>query len=92
MAQYLKDPAAVIDHAIDWGGYPGGQTIAASDWHVVPQETDGVAVVASAFDASRASVRIGGGIAGHVYAVTNRVTLSDGQVNERSTGFRVEER
>ena len=40
----------------------------------------------------RSSARLSGGIVGRVYRLTNRVTLSDGQVDERSVTMRVEER
>ncbi|MBO9524692.1 MAG: hypothetical protein J7517_00990 [Sphingobium yanoikuyae] len=88
----IKDPQARIDHGIDWSAYLAGQVIVASAWSVAPVEAGGMTVEANAFEAQRSSVRLGGGIAGHVYRLTNRVTLSDGQVDERSIGFRVEER
>ena len=49
-------------------------------------------VEANAFEAQRSSVRLNGGVAGRIYRLTNRVTLSDGQVDERSVTMRVEER
>ena len=57
-----------------------------------PAEGGGVAVEADAVDGLRSSVRLGGGRIGRLYRITNRVTLSDGQVDERSIHIRVEER
>ena len=64
----------------------------ASDWTVVPEEDDGIVVAASAHDLLQATATLAGGIAGHVYRITNRVTMSDGQIDERSVTMRVEER
>ncbi|WP_443028026.1 phage fiber-tail adaptor protein [Sphingopyxis sp. Root1497] len=43
-------------------------------------------------DLLRCAATLDGGEAGGVYRVTNRVTLSDGQIDERSLTLRVEER
>ena len=92
MAFYLKDPQSRVDYAIDWGGYLDGQGIAASAWAVAPAEDGGIAVDAASFDLQRAAATLTGGKAGHVYSVTNRVTLTDGRIDERSILLRVEER
>ncbi len=92
MGFYLKDPQSRIDYAIDWGGYLDGQTIAASQWSVTPLETGGIAVEQASFDLNRSAARVAGGIAGRVYSLSNRVTMSDGSVDERSIALRVEDR
>jgi hypothetical protein len=92
MSLYVKDPQARADHAIDWSAYLAGQSLVASLWTVSPVETGGLVVEAHAFEAQRSSVRLNGGVVGRVYRLTNRVTLSDGQVDERSVTMRVEER
>ncbi len=92
MSFYLKDPDSRVDYAIDWSGYLDGQTVAASAWAVTPAEPGGVAVAQASFDLARTAATLEGGLAGHVYSVTNRVTLSDGQIDERSIALRVEER
>jgi hypothetical protein len=51
-----------------------------------------VTIAAQTHELEQAAVTLAGGIAGHVYRVTNRVTLSDGQIDERSMTVRVEER
>ena len=92
MSLLLKDPQARVDHAIDWSAYRAGQSLIASDWMVEPEEAGGSVVEASAFEAQRSSARVTGGRVGQVYRLTNRVTLSDGQADERSVTMRVEER
>ena len=66
--------------------------IAASNWTVEPLEAGGVTVETHAFDTVRTSARLSGGREGVCYRVTNRVTLSDGQADERSMTLRVEQR
>jgi hypothetical protein len=92
MSFYVKDPGATLDYVIDWSPFPAGQSIAASEWSVAPQEGGGIAVRASGADKLRTIARLRGGRAGRGYRVANRVTLSDGSVNERSIALRVEGR
>ncbi len=91
MTIFVKDPAAVIDYAVDWSaGYLTGQVIAASAWIVAPAGS--VAVVADRFEPGRAIATLSGGQAGSVYRITNRVTFSDGRIDDRTLVLRVEDR
>lgn len=92
MSYYLKDPQSRVDYAIEWTGYVDGQVVAASEWAVDPAEPGGIAVDAAGHDLTRAAATLSGGVPGHVYQVTNRVTLSDGRIDERSIVLRVEQR
>ena len=93
MTMVAKDPGTRIDFEFDWAAaYPDGQAVLASDWEVAPTDEGGVTVAAAAHDLTRTTATLAGGIAGRVYRVTNRVTLSDGQIDERSVAVRVEER
>lgn len=92
MGFYLKDPQSRVDYAIEWLNYLDGQTIAQSAWSVAPQESGGIAVEEASFDLHRAAATLGGGVVGHVYSVSNHVTLSDGRSDERSIVLRVEQR
>lgn len=91
MALKLKDPEARVDYAIDWRDYLGVAAIASSSWTVAPAHEGGIAIVASGHDFTRTTVRVEGGREGALYRLTNRVTLSDGQVDERSIALRVEQ-
>lgn len=89
----IKDPDARIDYAFDWGdAYLDGQAIVAAGWEVDPVSDGGVVVDAASFDLLRCAATLAGGVAGAVYRVTNRVTLSDGQIDDRSLTLRVEQR
>lgn len=93
MSLHLKDPEARIAYAVDWGAaYLGSQTIAASAWAVTPAEAGGLVVVSGARDGRTTSALVEGGVAGRLYRLTNRVTLSDGSADERSLAVRVEQR
>jgi hypothetical protein len=92
MSFYLKDPHSRVDYAIDWTGYLDGQIIADSAWLIAPAETGGIDIDAESFGLDRAAATLTGGIPGHVYSVTNRVTLSDGRSDERSLTLRAEQR
>lgn len=93
MTYYLKDPHSRVDYAVDWGAsYLDGQTIFSSGWTIEPAETGGVVVEQDSYDLTRTSARLGGGVAGHVYSVSNQVALSDGTLDRRSIHVRVEAR
>jgi hypothetical protein len=93
MALVVKDPDSRVEYRFEWGdAYLTAQALVGSAWNVEPVENGGLTVVAENHDLVSASVTLAGGIIGHVYRVTNRVTLSDGQVDERSMTMRVEQR
>jgi hypothetical protein len=78
---------------VDWGaGHLGPNTIAASQWAIAPQHDEGLVVYAATREDRLTSITLTGGRAGHVYDVTNRVTLSNGEIDERSISLRVEQR
>lgn len=93
MSVFVKDPAARIDYAVDWLAAAGdGEAIADSLWSVSPDEPGGLTVADHAFDIVRTAVTLEGGIAGRVYRIANRVTMTGGGIDERSLVVRVEER
>ena len=93
MSLLLKDPAAVLDYAVNWSAeYLDTDRIVDSDWTVEPTEADGVAVVSSDVADGSAIVTVGGGLAGHLYRLSNRVTLESGREDRRSIMLRVEKR
>lgn len=93
MGIFVKGPAARLDYAVDWSSTTtGGVSIAASDWTVDPVEPAGIAVTATIVAGTRTSATFNGGIAGHVYRIANRITLSDGRIDDRALSVRVEAR
>lgn len=90
---FLKDPDAAVDYRVDWAAALSAEVeLAASVWSVVPSEPFGLVVDAQQMAGGIATARLSGGVAGHVYHVGNKVTFSDGSVDERSLVVRVEER
>lgn len=93
MTLLLKDPEAALDYVVDWGAeYLNGDTLVQSSWEVIPAETGGIAVDGSSFDEQVAKVTASGGLAGHLYQLTNRVVLASGLIDSRSIVLRVEKR
>lgn len=93
MTLLLKDPAAALDYAVDWGAeYLSGDVLAQSAWEVSPIESGGVTIVDSGFDERLATVTTAGGVAGRLYKLVNRVVLTSGLTDSRSIVLRVEKR
>jgi hypothetical protein len=93
MTFLLKDPGALLDYAVDWGAeYLAGDALASSDWSVSPVEAGGANIAGSQFDLLVATVQVAGGIAGHIYRVTNHVVTASGREDNRSITLRVEQR
>jgi hypothetical protein len=83
MALLLKDPLAALDYAVDWGAeYLSGDSVAQSDWDVTPVEAGGVEIAGCACDGAIATVTATGGVAGHVYQLTNHVALESGRASK----------
>jgi hypothetical protein len=94
MTLLLKDPAAVLDYAIDWGVdyLDDDDILMESDWSVDPDETGGVAIVGNSLGDRVSTVQASGGIAGRIYRLSNRVATQSGRTDERSIVLRVEKR
>jgi len=93
MPLFLKDPGATVDWMVDWAaGYLDQQTLADSQWLVAPDEEGGVCITSQLVTEGRSAATMAGGIAGHVYRVTNRITTNDGRTDERSLTISVEQR
>src|SRR3546814_17363628 len=89
MTRLVKDQGTRIEYEFDWSAaYPAGQAIIESGWTVAPDETGGIVVAAAAHDLLHATATLTGRIVGHVYRVTNRVTLREGQLDERAKRLR----
>ena len=90
MSLFVKDPGSSLDHAVDWDSfYLAGRSILASSWSVVPP---GLTLGEPRLVGGRTAIRLTGGEPGLLYRVTNRVTLSDGNSDERTLVVRVEDR
>lgn len=93
MGVFLKDPAAVLDYAVEWSpAYLASAAVTSSDWIIDPVEPAGITAAATLMSSTRTGAVLGGGVPGHVYRVVNRVRLSDGRLDERTIALRVEDR
>lgn len=89
MATYTKDPAAVLDYAWDWTAWLANEeTIVAHT--VTPAE--GITVSSTAEAAGVVTAWLSGGSVGASYALTCRVTTSQGRTDERTIRITVRER
>lgn len=90
---FVKDPDAVLDYRVDWGdALVAGLAIVSSEWRIDPVEPGGIGIGSHAVAGAVAAATLTAGLRGHVYRAGNRVTFSDGMVDERSVVIRVEER
>jgi hypothetical protein len=93
---FRKDPDATLDYGFDWeapadegGPYlESAETISASVWTV----PDGLTEVSDEADDTTTKVWISGGTAGNSYTVSNKITTSEGRIDERSFVIIVGER
>ena len=93
MALLLKDPLAALDYAVDWRTeYLDGDSVAESNWDIIPKEIGGVTIAGSAVADGIATVTAAGGVAGHIYELTNHVAFASGLTDSRSVVLRVEKR
>lgn len=93
MSLLLKDPRAALDYAVDWAAeYLDTDQVVQSSWSVSPIEDGGLEVVVDHVAPGLATVKAAGGVAGHVYRLTNQVLLASGREDSRSIMIRVEKR
>lgn len=82
-----KDPSANTLYGFDWSSWlQTGETISVSVWFCHPD----MSIVSSDYDPSGTSVLVSGGKRQRKYVITNRITTSNGRIEDRS--FRVEVR
>lgn len=87
-ARFSKDPAAVLDYAVDWTDWLGADTISTSTWTV----STGIAQVTTANTTTTATIWVSGGTAGRSYTLTNKIVTAGGRTDERSITVVVENR
>jgi hypothetical protein len=93
MSFLLKDPDAVLDYEVDWSAdYLGTDVLSGSEWSVSPAEASGLTILEQLFDGGLATVKASGGTVGHVYRLTNHISLESGLRDSRSVVIRVEAR
>lgn len=86
----LKAATSELDYPITYT-LEEGETISTSTWAVSPVEVGGVEVKAAtpAIDGAATSCILKGGIAGHLYEVTNTIVTNQGRTDVLTATFRV---
>lgn len=93
MTLLLKDPAALLDYAVDWGAdYLNEDEIVTSTWSIEPTEPGGLTVISGEFGLLGTSVKVGGGVVGRLYRLANHVRFVTEREDTRSILLRVEDR
>lgn len=87
---FTKDPDAVLDYAVDWSAWLGGDEIASSQWLL----EDGalIELVTDTHTARKATVWLRGGQEGTTYLVTNRIVTAGGRTDDRTISVKVGDR
>ena len=91
--RFTKDPDAKKTYTINYGTnyLSTGVTISNSTW-TVPTGITKESVDATNFDDTTATIQVSGGTAGTTYRCVNAITMSDGDIDNRSIFVHVEER
>jgi hypothetical protein len=86
---FVKDPGAKLDYHFDWEAWlEQTEVITASEFQV----SSGLTVTDQSFLTTNTTVWLEGGRSGQVYNVTNRITTTEGRIDERSVTIRVRDR
>ncbi len=94
MGIYIKDPDAVVDYTVDYGGdgyLLASEVISTSVWEISPAgELDFNVDANGTHDDTTAQVFVKGGIPGDIYKLTNRIVTNNGRTDDRTFQLRVE--
>lgn len=86
---HKKDPDATLDWIFDWTPWLGDfETIIDAQFIVDP----GIVVESFSHTQRTATVWLSGGNESQVYRITNRITTSDGRIDDRSFTLRCTQR
>jgi hypothetical protein len=89
VADFIKDPQAVLDYGEDWSPWlQTGETISTSTWTVDPGITKGTDTKTT----TTTTVWLSAGTVGTTYSATNHITTSLGRTDERTITILVQER
>ncbi len=91
MTNYVHDPQAVLDYAIDWSAWlAASETISASTWTVQTGLTE--APAGHSATTTTATIWLTGGTLMTSYAVTNHITTNQGRQQDQTITLQVRDR
>jgi hypothetical protein len=85
---WKKDPAEVLDYAVDWPKRLAGDTIVSSTWIIPPAITS----PSNSFDPDETVIWLAGGDLGDTYHLINEVETTGGRTMRWSTNLIMLER
>ncbi len=91
MADFDKDPDAVLDYVYDWEEWLGSDTISTSTFLISGPDSDLTEDSKSHTDTA-ATVWLSGGTTGVAYKVTNRIVTAEGRTADRTAVFRINDK
>src|SRR5438034_284974 len=77
VGSFPKDPAAITSCGLNWTDWLNGDAIASSTWIVPPELTK----VQESNTATITAIKFSGGVSGHSYVLTNRITTTTAVAN-----------
>lgn len=89
LADFPKDPDAILDYELDWTLWLEDDVIMTSTW-MVP---DGLTQPNAATHTQKAAhIWLGGGTEGQSYLITNRITTAGGRQDDRTIQITITEK
>jgi hypothetical protein len=89
IAEYTKDPSALLDYILDWAGsFPSGDSLSSS---VVTADA-GITVESQTVSGLKHTVWLSGGTVGSSYLVVCEVTSAGGRRDQRTLRITVADR
>lgn len=89
MADFLKDPAALLDYTFDWSAWLNGDSITGATASVEP---NGLTLEGVTYDPTTVTVWLSGGTEGQTYTVGCQINTSGGRADHRSMTVEVKRR
>ena len=86
--QFVKDPDAILDYAIDWTSWLSGDTISTVTW-TVPA---GITKTAQSNSTTVATIWLSGGAAGVEYSLICRIVTAAARTDDRSIKIYVKQK
>lgn len=93
MNVFTHDPDAKLDYSVDWSDWLAtGETIASSTW--VPSDADVLQLTDDTESSGIATawVQMSDPVSGTRYRITNRITTSNGRIDDRTIILLAEDR
>ena len=91
MKTYVKDPQAILDYSFDWSPWlPAPDVIIDSLW--IAESGITIEPGSETFTDTITRLFLSGGTHGNTYDVTNRITTTEGRVDERTIQIKVRNR